>query len=217
MTQALTLYPTASTALFTPVEHITREQKERLKDAVLLWRDTIAPQTGRSRYITDRDYLMIEWLWHTGMRISDAMAIRITDIHTETETVRFVVKKRSRAKLFIHTITLSKEMLFDVFRYMDRWQIVFGDILFRATGKKDKGMSRQNAGKRIKLYWQIAGLPPLSPKMFRHGCAMNLLNQGVPSVEIGFRLAHSNTQVTESVYARMSPDVERRMLEGITW
>ena len=207
MTYALT----TSTTLLSPVDHVTPEQKDALIDAVRSWRDS-APRTERTEYIADRDILLIRWLWHTGMRISDALAVRYEDINHNSETVRFIVSKRSRAAPFVHTITLSKAMMFEVMKFRDRWQIVidrFGGRLFPIT--------RQNVDKRLLKYCLIANIPPMSAHKFRHGCAMNLLNQGVPPVEIAFRLAHSSTQVTESVYARMNTDIERKMLEQVIW
>ena len=211
MTHTLTIPSTPSSALLSPVDHVTPAQKDALLLAVRTWQES-APRTERTDYIADRDDLLIRWLWHTGMRVSDALAIRFDDSNTNSETVQFVVAKRSRRTPFIHQITLSKAMMFEVMKYRDRWQIVlnnFGGKLFPIT--------RQNVNKQLQKYCRLARIPPVSAHKFRHGCAMNLLNQGVPPVEIAFRLAHSSTQVTESVYARMNTDIERKMLEGITW
>lgn len=180
--------------------------------AVEIWKES-APRTERTEYIADRDTHLIKWLWHTGMRISDALAIRFDDISTDSETVRFIVAKRSRNTPFVHTITLSKAMMFETMKYRDRWQIVH-----KQSGGRLFPITRQNVGKQLSKYRNLTHIPmSISAHKFRHGCAMNLLNQGVPSVEIAFRLAHSSTQVTESVYARMNTDIERKMLEGIEW
>jgi integrase len=211
MTQTLSVYPTTSSALLAPVDHITPEQKDSLLAAVTLWRES-APHTERRDYIADRDALLIRWLWHTGMRVSDAMAIRYDDINHNSETVRFIVSKRSRRTPFIHTITLSKAIMFETMKFRDRWQIVITE-----SGGRLFPITRQNVNKQLQKYRLIACIPPVSAHKFRHGCAMNLLNQGVPPVEIAFRLAHSSTQVTESVYARMNTDIERKMLEGVEW
>jgi len=208
----MTLFPlTPSASLAAPVEHITPEQKDALLDAVKLWRASAAP-TERTNYIADRDMLLIKWLWHTGMRVSDAIRIRVDDINNATETVRFIVSKRSRVTPFVHEISLSKAMMFEIMKYRDRWQILLKD-----HGGRLFPITRQNVNMRLKAYYQVGELPPTSAHKFRHGCAMNMLNQGVPSVEISFRLAHSSTQVTETVYARMNVGIERKMLEGITW
>jgi integrase len=207
----MTLFPTSSVALLAPVDHITPEEKEELIGAVKFWWES-APRTERTDYIAARDILLIRWLWHTGMRVSDAIRIRFDDINTDTETVRFIVSKRSRKTPFIHEIVLSKAMMFEVMKYRDRWQLVLNE-----HGGRLFPITRQNVNQRLKTYCRTGGLPPTSAHKFRHGCAMNMLNQGVPPVEIAFRLAHSSTQVTENVYARMNVGIERKMLEGITW
>lgn len=210
---SLIIPSTSSSVLQSPVDHITPEKKLEMINAILFWQDS-KPPTARRAYITDRDIMLIKWLWHTGMRVSDALKVRFDDINNETETVRFIVSKRSRKTPFIHEITLSKAMMFDVLKYRDRWQIVLNTP---KTGGRLFPITRQNVDKRLKIYRKIASLPSVSAHKFRHGCAMNMLNQGVPSTEMAFRLAHSNTQVTESVYARMNVGIERKMLEGVEW
>jgi len=113
MTHTLTIPSTPSSALLSPVDHVTPAQKDALLLAVRTWQES-APRTERTDYIADRDDLLIRWLWHTGMRVSDALAIRFDDINTNAETVQFVVAKRSRRTPFIHQITLSKAMMFEV-------------------------------------------------------------------------------------------------------
>ena len=211
MVAAISLYPASAPALLSPVDHVTPEQKEEMIGAVKLWWES-GPRTDRTDYIAARDILLIKWLWHTGMRVSDAVQIRTTDINNDTETVRFIVSKRSRETPFIHEITLSKAMMFEIMKYRDRWQIVLNE-----HGNKLFPITRQNVNKRLNTYCAVGRLPATSAHKFRHGCAMNMLKQGVPSVEIAFRLAHSSTQVTESVYARMNVGIERKMLEEVTW
>jgi len=206
MNQLIPSTTSSTSVLKAPVEHVTPEQKEILKDAVDKW----ASQhrwSERVSWIADRDKLLIEWLWQTGMRISDAIAIKFSDINQSTETVRFIVHKRSRKKTFIHEITLSKALMFEVFRYRDKWQMT--DLIFP--------IRRSAFDTRLKLYCEIAGIPKLSAHKFRHGCAMNLLRQGIPPYEIAFRLAHSSVVVTEQVYARMDYKIEKNMIDGVAW
>lgn len=224
----ISLYPTSSTALLAPVNHITPNQKEELLGAVAFWWESL-PHTEYTDYIAARDRLLIEWLWHTGMRVSDALNIKFDDINNETETVRFIVSKRSRKAPFVHEIMLSKAMMFEVMKYWNRWRHILeshGHWMFLSTRRTTKEgssppglkpMTRQGVNERLKTYRRIARLPSVSAHTFRHGCAMNLLNQGVSSHAIAFRLAHSSTQVTESVYARMNVDIERKMLETVAW
>lgn len=51
-----------------------------------------------------------------------------------------------------------------------------------------------------------AGLENVSPHTLRHSAAVHLAEAGVPISKISQYLGHSNTSVTERVYARFAPD-----------
>ncbi len=59
------------------------------------------------------------------------------------------------------------------------------------------------AGKR-------AGLPWVTPHVFRHSAARIMAEGGVPMSEIAQYLGHTDSRVTERVYGRYSPDYLRR-------
>jgi integrase len=50
-----------------------------------------------------------------------------------------------------------------------------------------------------------AGVGHVSPHMLRHSAAVHMAEAGIPLSEIAQFLGHSNTRVTEEVYARFSP------------
>ena len=51
-----------------------------------------------------------------------------------------------------------------------------------------------------------AGLTEVSPHVLRHTAAVHLAKAGIPMPKISQYLGHSNTAVTERVYARFAPD-----------
>jgi integrase len=51
-----------------------------------------------------------------------------------------------------------------------------------------------------------AGLTDVSPHVLRHTAAVHLAKAGIPMSKISQYLGHSNTAVTERVYARFAPD-----------
>jgi len=51
-----------------------------------------------------------------------------------------------------------------------------------------------------------AGIEDVSPHVFRHTAAVWMAEAGIPMSEIAQYLGHSNTSVTEKVYARYSPE-----------
>lgn len=51
-----------------------------------------------------------------------------------------------------------------------------------------------------------AGLKSVSPHVLRHTAAVRMASAGVPMARISQFMGHSNTVVTERVYARFAPD-----------
>lgn len=60
-----------------------------------------------------------------------------------------------------------------------------------------------------------AGLPWVTPHVIRHSVAVWMAEDGVPMSEISQYLGHSNSRVTESVYARFSPTALRRAAASV--
>jgi len=209
MNQLLPFNTTATTAISSlkkPVVAISESDKNKLKLAVDTWAHTAKTNKIKKPVyqIAERDKLLIEWLWNTGMRISDALSIKYRDIDMQKETVTYLVKKRSKTKPYIHTVSLDKSILFEVQRYKEALMIKPEERLF--------GIARQTFDSNLAVYCQLAGLPKYSAHKFRHGCAMDLLRKGILPHVIAYRLAHTSTMVTESTYARMDHEIERKML-----
>ncbi len=191
------------TILQKPVVAISEDEKNLIKAAIDKWAAQAKAQKIHKpiRYIAERDKLLVEWLFNTGMRISDALTIKYRDIDMIKEEVTFIVKKRSAKKPFSHTISLDKTLLFEVQRFKEMFILKPEDRLFKVT--------RQTFDDNLAKYCKIARLPKFSAHKFRHGMAMHDLNSGLPDFVTSFRLAHSSTSVTNSTYRRMTPDIER--------
>lgn len=186
-----------------PVIAISEDEKNKLKEAIDTWAKEAKEKKVHKpiEFIAERDKQLIEWLFNTGMRISDALLIKFRDINIHKEEVVFLVKKRSKHKPFFHTISLDKTILFETQRFKERFLLNPEDRLFN--------VSRSTFDTNLEKYCKIAGMCKYSAHKFRHGCAMKDLQEGIPDFVTSFRLAHSNTTVTNAVYRRMSPDIER--------
>lgn len=206
-----------------PVEYATEEDKNRLKDAVTVWLKKHPKPTGNQKFIAERDALLIEWLWNTGMRISDALSLHFRDVDNSKEVCNFFVKKGRKT----HTISLDKPILFEVQRFKEMFFFKPEDIIF--------SMSKQNAWMQLDKYAKMAGLPEIvksyviktgnragqtvitkshfHPHLLRHGMAMDDMKNGVPIPITSFRLAHSSTSVTQDIYQRVDQNIERGFRE----
>jgi integrase/recombinase XerD len=207
-----------------PVEYITQDEKNKLKAAVDTWlTQGRTKPTERQKAIAERDKLLIEWLWNTGMRITDALNTHFRDIDMTKENVTFWVKKRKKS----HTISLDKSILFEVQRYKEMFFFKSEDFIF--------GMTKQNAWMQIDHYAEIAGFPPKKrtytikngknkgkvvvteshchPHLLRHGRARQDMMDGIPLPITSYRLAHSSTAITADIYQRVDENIERAFRE----
>ena len=64
--------------------------------------------------------------------------------------------------------------------------------------------------KGIKAAGERAGVPWVSPHVFRHSAARFMAEDGVPMPEIAAYLGHSDSRITERVYAKFAPTYLRR-------
>ncbi len=206
-----------------PVKFLTEEEKELLKKSVDKWaqESTVKKLKKNIKFIADRDKLFIEWVWNTGMRVSDALSIKFMDINYQKEQVIFIIKKKSKEKPFLHTISLDKSILFEVQRFKETFILKPENRIF--------DVSRQTMDESIDKYGKIAGFPLREKQvkikkgstetktvysycnvhMLRHGRAMKDMAEGIPDFITAFRLGHSNTTVTNAIYRRVNVEVER--------
>lgn len=186
-----------------PVIGISEDDKNLLKSSVDKWAKNAKDLKIHKPviFIAERDKLLIEWLFNTGMRISDALAIKYRDINMQKEEVTFIVKKRSKKQPFLHTISLDKSILFEVQRFKEMFLLKPEDRIFQ--------ISRSTFDDNLAKYCELAGLQKYSAHKFRHGCAMKDLREGQPDFVTAYRLAHSSTEVTNAVYRRMDQNIER--------
>ncbi len=224
MSKSMMLY---NNSLEKPVIAVTEEDKDKIKLAI----DKRGKESKEAKphksvlYIAERDKLLVEFLFNTGMRISDVLGnpynierklkngkviltkpyvgLRYRDVVIQREAVTFIVHKRSRTKPFILTISLDKSILFEIQRFREMFMIDPNEELFKLT--------RQTFDDNLAKYCKIAGLPKYSAHKFRHGCAMRDLNAGVPDFVTSYRLGHSSTNVTNSIYRRMDVNIERNL------
>lgn len=71
--------------------------------------------------------------------------------------------------------------------------------------------------KGLKAAGKAAGLPEVSPHVLRHSAAVWMAEDGHSMSEIAQFLGHSNTKITEKVYARFSPTYLRNLASSLTF
>lgn len=80
----------------------------------------------------------------------------------------------------------------------------FTDFVIEWSGERVASIKRG-----IKTAAKTAGIDDVSPHVFRHSAAVWLAESGKPMAEIAQFLGHSDSRVTERIYARFSPEYLR--------
>ena len=153
-----------------------------------------APDTETALGLRDR--AMLELLYACGLRVTELVSLKSTDINLLQGVVR-VFGKGSKERL----VPMGDEASNWLQRYYrdGRPELLKGlpsDICFPSTRAKE--MTRQTFWHRIKLYAKAAGISkPLSPHTVRHAFATHLLNHGADLRVVQLLLGHSDLSTTQ--------------------
>ena len=175
--------------------------------------------------------LIIDFLWKTGVKISELISIRFSDIDSYAKTLRVVtlkkprkkVKGRKRAIRAERVIPLPDDLLnrINTFRLeglerkglerkQNRTSLIDNDLVFP--------YSRATAFRRVKRACALAGLDGdrAHPHTFRHSFAIHLLRNGVPVAMVQRLLGHSSIENTAIYLAVVQSDIEE-FVRRVEW
>ena len=141
--------------------------------------------------IEKRDKAMIEMLYATGVRISELINLKMTDIDIQRCVIK-VLGKGSKERL----IPFGESALEALNDYLkDRCKSPTKEIFLSNRGTK---LSRQAFWQRIKIYLHREGLKEsISPHTLRHAFATHLLNRGADLRSVQLLLGHSDLSTTQ--------------------
>lgn len=151
-----------------------------------------------------RDKMILEVFYHTGMRLSELIQLKISDIDFGLKTIK-VLGKRNKERL----IPVSDVLLRDVRTYLSiRAQ---ENILPEAENSvfisnKGKKMYAKMVYNVVNFYLDsVTTIDKKSPHVLRHTFATHLLNRGADINAIKELLGHANLAATQ-VYTHNTPE-----------
>ena len=207
-----------------PVKYLKFPKLER-KIPKTLNQEIIDTMLDNSKNLSLRDSTIIELIYATGIRASELINIKITDIDFNEATLRILGKGSKERIIPIHDLALKliskywKNEIFNHNKKVNNKNIKFNrNLLFlNVQGKK---LTRQGLWYIIKNISKKLGLDinNVSPHILRHTFATHLLYNGVPLRHLQELLGHSNISTTqiythlsdqyiESEYSKFSPRV----------
>jgi integrase/recombinase XerD len=160
--------------------------------------------------VARRDRALLELLYATGARVSEAVGLSIGDIDYDESLVRLFGKgAKERIVPFGSSAARAIDAWFSesgrARMVPDRWQRR-GDAEAVFLNQRGGRLSRQGAWLVIKHHGQRAGLADrLSPHVLRHSCATHLLDHGADLRIVQEMLGHASISTTQ-VYTKVSQE-----------
>lgn len=164
----------------------------------------ILDQPDSKKKLGLRDRALLEFLYGTGARISEALNCRTGDLMPEMMLVRLFGKGRKE-----RVVPLGKIGWQVVDKYLKQSRTLMvnsrsADYLF--LGNRGNPLRRMAGWRIVKKYCRLAGIDrEISPHTFRHSFATHLLMGGADLLAVQDLLGHADISTTE-VYTHLDRD-----------
>ncbi|MGC6285333.1 MAG: site-specific tyrosine recombinase XerD [Polaribacter sp.] len=160
----------------------------------------------------ERNRTILETLYSCGLRVSEIITLKISDLFFEEGFIRVLGKGNKERFVPIHS---RAQQLIDLYIKTDRNKIEpqrgFEDTIF--LNRRGKGLTRQMIFIILKDLAEKIGLhKKISPHTFRHSFATHLLKNGADLRAIQQMLGHESITTTE-VYVHLDRNFLKDVLE----
>lgn len=169
-----------------------------------------------------RDRALLEFLYATGVRISELIAVRLDDCDWRGRSVRLVparreVKRRDGGRKAervgpkgdkVRIVPIGRKAVEAAVEYVERERP--GLARGRSEGVlflnfRGRPLSRMGAWKIVRAYVEKAGIRKrVTPHTFRHSCATHLLDRGADLRAVQELLGHADITTTQ-IYTHVDP------------
>lgn len=146
--------------------------------------ESLLSQPSGMGYKSLRDKAMLELLYATGMKVTELLELKISDIYFSMKYVKCGKKER-----VVPFGDRAYNALVDYMPILEAAQVSSDDFLF--TNISGEQMSRQGFWKVLKLYAVRAGIEKkISPQILRHSVAVHMLANGADVLSVKDLLGH---------------------------
>ena len=173
-----------------------------------------ATQTVESPAKKFRDQTIIAMLYVSGMRVSELVDMRMSDIELADQCA-VIVTKKTREKRVVYWDDYTESLLL---QYLDqRGQIAQDEFLILSLDRKwlGKKMTTRSVERLISQYREKAGITEqIVPHSFRHGLGRDMARQGVHMRHIQRILGHNN-MMSSQVYTQINDEEVHDMYKNV--
>ena len=207
-----------------PAEGIRNVTEESLAPRALERKEQLGLLRAVRKSGNLRDLAIITMLLHTGMRVGELCNLRVSDIRISTNSNMIAIREGKGAKR--RNIPLNSTVISVVKDYLKSFDsngqmtLITGPNpekeRFLFYGQKRMPLTDRGVRYIIQKYAYIAKIKHISPHVFRHTCAKNLIDAGQSIDRVSKILGHSNVNTT-AIYTMPTERDLHTTMESIAW
>lgn len=190
---------------YNPLKDLNRPKKEkRLPNFINNndYEEIIKKSLERTDFIGCRNTLLLELLYSSGIRISEALNIKIKDINMSDKSIR-ILGKGSKMRI-VYFGEYAKEYLEEYLKVRN------SSLEYLFLNKNNTLLTRRGAEYIISNLVKTSLLKKkVTPHTFRHSYATEMLNNGADIRSVQELLGHSSLSTT-GIYTHVTNEVVRR-------
>ncbi len=181
---------------FNPVQHVTLPKKKRIETPFVpedQMRDLLDCIEYPATFQGKRDKLVLDLLYHTGMRLSELLQIKVADIEIPQLQVK-VKGKRNKERI----IPFNQSMIASLQEYLPYRASLENNCEYLIVTEKGKQGYPKMIYRIVHNHLQlVSSIKRKSPHVIRHSFATHLLNRGADLNAIKELLGHANLSATQ--------------------
>jgi site-specific recombinase XerD len=160
-------------------------------------------QPVKQKFVGFRDYTIMLVLLDTGVRLSELINMKITDVSIDSGKI-FVVGKGNKERDVMFQATTKEQLRL----YLKIRGEVLHDYLW--ISQDNKPLARKTLQDRLKLYGERARINKrVSPHTFRHTCAKLYITQGGDIFSLQQLLGHSSLEMCRHYVSLWGSDLQK--------
>ena len=166
-------------------------------------RDQVNAMLDAAAIANHRDFLLIQVLWRTGVRVSELINIRPRDVEWSNQVINITKAKRGKQR----RVLLDEDTLKMLSDYVLARKIQEDRPIF--------GLTRRHIGRIVKKYGYAIGAQ-VHPHTLRHSFAIHLVRGGMDLRRLQLLLGHSSLNMTQ-IYLQFKDDDIREVYQRISF